>query len=348
MSSLSEQLDSRKLAYLMIERYKAKGPLTPYALEIQPTYRCNYTCGHCAYWQRNHEWHSELSEKDMESLCLSVKELGIKIVYVSGAGEPLMKDYVRRGLIHLRKAGAQVILITNGSLLHVVSPECLKCLKYVQVSIPAASRDLYREITGSDSLAKILKIPRVLSDLCQGQHPQLTAMYVVTSKNLHEVKQAVDTIRDAGYDFLRFRPMVDYEGNNNGLTKKDLRSLARLNVEPSDFTNLHDLHDSPQANLFTQCAALELNLILNVDPSGEVYRCTPDIGHTEHSIGNIHEQSLTDLWYGLKHQDRVQSLKARYLCGGCLQSCRGHRYNELFEHLRPYLPDWQVDPVPAV
>lgn len=353
--SLRQQLDCRKVSYLMIDRHRLlqeRGILLPWSLEIQPTHQCNYKCLHCSYKERN-DCPDELSAEIFYDLIQAVKWLSIKIVYISGGGEPLVKKYVRNGLIDLSKTGAQIVLVTNGSLLHKVSTESLSSLKYIQVSIPSVSRKTFHEITTVDCLDSILQLPTMVRSQCGSSSPQLTAMYVITSKNLETVYSAVSIIKDAGYDFLRFRLVEDYEGSGLKISEEQLIKLReQLDYAYSyiDFTNLYDVIRTARepSEVYSKCNSLEMSLMLNIDPSGDVYCCNVDIGHKEMSIGNVHEQLLTSIWRGPQHLQRMEVLQSRYRCGGCSLSCRGHGYNNLFSSIQTSLPDWPTDQCPAV
>lgn len=330
MSSSSQplqQLDPRKVSYLVIERHRAAQAgkaLGPYALEVQPTYACNYRCTHCAYLDRNERWQAQLSDANLDGLVLSVRDLGTKWVYISGGGEPLVRPYVRECFTRFSWAGAKVALLTNGSLLEYVDARQLQALSYIQVSIPAVDRELYRQITGQDRLDAVLGIPESIKARCRDSRPQLTAAFVVTQANARTVAEASKVILGVGYDLVKFRRAEDYE---TGLAEADW---------DHERTNLGSLFF--RRGRRDRCAALDLGLLATVNPEGDVFRCLLDVGRPDLSIGNVKQKPLADIWrYQPSHV--AEWLQARYAAGRCSAACRCHRYNDLFDQILPLLPE---------
>ncbi len=116
-------------------------------LQVEPTTRCNYSCGFCA------GRHLPQGDLDPELLGEVLERLeGVEHVELQGEGEPMLhpRFFELLGRLRARFPAAQVSLITNGSLLTDDAVERLldAGLRRLCISMESADAERFRRIRG--------------------------------------------------------------------------------------------------------------------------------------------------------------------------------------------------------
>ena len=124
-------------------------------LRISLTQRCNLRCIYChAEGEVNPE--EQMSAEDIAELMRVGVQFGIRSIKFTG-GEPLL----RRDLVDIIRSvppGVESSLTTNGTLLAEMAADLKEAgLARVNVSLDTLRPDRYREITGKERLADVLK-----------------------------------------------------------------------------------------------------------------------------------------------------------------------------------------------
>jgi len=89
----------------------------PIRLHLNLTDRCNLTCKFC--WQRTNDKipkDKELSKDRIFELLEEAKKIGVMEVFISGGGEPLMKEEIWEIMLKIKKLGFWADMTTNGTL----------------------------------------------------------------------------------------------------------------------------------------------------------------------------------------------------------------------------------------
>ena len=144
----------------MTELVDAYGRKVDY-LRISLTDRCNLRCRYCMPKEGiggiGHE--RILTLEEILRVARILTEMGVRRIRITG-GEPL----VRRNVLYLiRQLGAlpgqpELTLTTNGVLLEEVLPEILAAgLHSINISLDTLDREVYRELTGTDALERVLR-----------------------------------------------------------------------------------------------------------------------------------------------------------------------------------------------
>lgn len=130
-------------------------------LQIEPTTRCNFTCGFCCGRQMTQ---TDLSLATFERALAAFPKL--QQLELQGEGEPLMNPHFFDMLRLARGRGIAVSFITNGSLL---SPDAVRQIldagvEKISVSLESADATAFREIRGGKLEKVQAGIERLLSD----------------------------------------------------------------------------------------------------------------------------------------------------------------------------------------
>jgi len=186
-------------------------------LRVSVTDRCNLRCLYCS--QRAFEWlppDQILSYEEIYEVVAAAVELGVERVRLTG-GEPLIRKdlptLIRRlaDLPELR----DLSLTTNGIKLAELALELKAAgLKRVNVSLDTLRPERFKELTGSDSLSKVLT--GIETALAAGLVPVKINMVVLRGFNEDEVEEMAGLTLEKPLQvrFIEFMPVgegVDWD-----------------------------------------------------------------------------------------------------------------------------------------
>jgi len=266
--------------------------------------------------------------------------MGIRGVVYSGGGEPLLWQG-RKVLELIEETGkwAQVALLTNASLFPS-SPEKFGWLKnstYVLVSWHGHQRT--RTLQG---IARLVSAKKAWRSNCM-----VNVKMVLTPQNYRMVIEDYERIKALEPDFILFCPSKDYE-NVGGieLTFQQMQELKKMiqeaNILKDTFNNASILWNMPDRDTpTTKCESVLRGLHAYITADGSVYLCCCTAGVPELSIGNINEESFSEIWRGKRHEEVVKNLHEQ-LCRR--RNCRFRVYNQIFDLYRepPPLSEYEI------
>lgn len=127
-------------------------------LQIEPTTRCNFTCGFCAGRKMPQ---ADLSQQTFQAALSAFPD--VEHIELQGEGESLMHPLIFDFIAQARAKNVRVSFITNGSYLSDENVARLLDLgiERISVSIESARADLFRKIRGG----KLEKVRRGLATL---------------------------------------------------------------------------------------------------------------------------------------------------------------------------------------
>lgn len=163
----------------------------PY-LQIEPTTRCNYTCGFCA---GRHMPQGDLAEQHLETLLQGIH--GLEHVELQGEGEPLLHvgffEFIR--LLRARFPQVGISTITNGSLLTDANIERLldHGLTRVNISMETADAQRFKAIRGG-SLERVERGIDVLMRRRRERGLKLPVIGLAVTVLKDTATDAVDTV----------------------------------------------------------------------------------------------------------------------------------------------------------
>ncbi|MEA2037365.1 MAG: radical SAM protein [Nanoarchaeota archaeon] len=342
-------IDPNKIFYL--SRIFDKKIHNPWSLEIQPTNNCNLSCNFCAYSKRRKSNNVKLSSEVMRELVKSIKNLGVKGVFISGGGEPLCwssdDSRISDFIVELSK-NSDTALITNGVLLNNKNLEASKHCFYAMVSLynpnyykNGMTEEMYNRIIGN-----IKSLVKWKMDV-KAKLPFIIIKVIIDKNNYKEVPLIYKEVESLGVDNIVFRYARNYEGETNieisPQQKKELYLLLKEIKDDIDETktNILDLAKgitpekprSVNTNKPSRCWIVDFGLYGAVDAAGDVYPCLFYLGNKDFSIGNVNNLPLEKIWGSKLHQRIIEKLHKEIDKGIC-ERCRFMRYNEEIEKLK--------------
>jgi MoaA/NifB/PqqE/SkfB family radical SAM enzyme len=271
--------------------------------QIEPTTRCNYTCGFCAgrsMRQGDLAWETFLRFLDQTPT--------LQHVELQGEGEPLMHPRFFEMVAECRRRGIQVSLITNGSLLAQNVDRLLDAdIESIDVSMESADAADFQSIRGG-KLSKVTEGLRLLMSRRRElgkARPVVGIAVTVLTRTLGAMANIVALYRELGLDGgVAIQPLQRMQGYTENY---DAEMLAQL--VPDDAWRRYLQQQGPLlasvrrtggARRFYQdlldgwhpsygmCPWLDAGAYLTID--GEVRACA-FLKHSEDAFGNASTDS---------------------------------------------------------
>jgi hypothetical protein len=201
----------------------------PLSINLDLTTACNYACDHCIDWEILNRGISH----DDAVLRASVAEMasrGLRSVILIGGGEPTVHPSFVPFTRHLKTLGLEVAVVSNGSrnerILDVV--DTFDGKDWIRLSLDA----------GTDATFQAMhrpKKPVTLDAICAGiapikarnPAPRVGFSFVITWRgaergpgapvveNIDEIPLAARRARDAGFDYVSFKPFLTRRGDGS-------------------------------------------------------------------------------------------------------------------------------------
>jgi radical SAM protein with 4Fe4S-binding SPASM domain len=320
----------------LLNRARDENVLNSVLLEL--TYRCDLDCTFCYNDTKLRGRKLELGA--YKSLLDDLAAMDVMSLLLSG-GEPLLYPHFFELGAHARKRGFVIKVKSNGMPLNEGNARRLKEEVdpiMVEVSIHGAAPESHdRQTRVPGSFERLLKNVEIL--VSHGLRVKLNS--ALTRWNENEVGEMF-ALADSMDVLLQFDPVVTPRDDGAmaplaiAASKEGIKNMVRISTQRSRVARLHDkrLNTPEPGSLMAQagerkkqkvCGAGSTNLI--VDPYGQVYPCV----QFRRCLGNIHDQSINEIWNGSGELNRVRDLAGRAqevaLGSGLNQFCMG--INEL-------------------
>ena len=281
--------------------------------------RCNLSCRYCYYLEKAKLYPQQepLSEELLETFIQQYIEAQTmpQVLFTWHGGEPLLRplSFYQRALElqQLYARGRQIdnCLQTNGTLLTDEWCEFLRENRFlVGISIdgPQTYHDAYR----CQSFEKVMRGIRLL----QQHHVEWNAMATVNHLNADHPAEFYRFFKDISCQYLQFTPVVERDSRGQvadfSVTPEQWgrflcgvydewkqKDIGQIFVQLFDATLANWAGEPPGiCSMSPYCgraAAMEAN--------GDVYSCDHFV-FPEYRLGNIRQQSLTAMLYGVRQQ----------------------------------------------
>lgn len=302
--------------------------------------RCNLACNYCYYLEKGklYPGQASLSEELLETFIRQYIEAQTmpEVLFTWHGGEPLLLplSFYRKALeLQQRYARGRQIdncLQTNGTLLTDEWCEFLRENRFlVGISIdgPQTYHDAYR----CRSFDKVMRGIRLL----QKHHVEWNAMATVNYLNADDPVGFYRFFKEIGCQYLQFTPVVEPSLCDTSVTPEQWgrficgvydewvkADVGQIFVQLFDATLANWAGEPPgicsMSPICGRAAVMEAN--------GDVYSCDHFV-FPEYRLGNIRQQSLTEMLYGERQQQFGRNKRASLprQCRECrfLFACHG-------------------------
>lgn len=327
-----------EIGYLKVKNSIGRFSNQSFAITIAPTMKCNFRCPYC--YEKGHNYTS-MSKEVVEEVKEYFRQLQEQTKYLMVAwygGEPLLAFDTIKELteeaIKIFGNQYQADMVTNGYLLskEMISQfEDLK-IRRIQITIdgpPDIHNQMRKLPSGEDTFFVILN--NMKSALEIYPELQITVRVNVDKSNITRVDEILAYISKYELKDKIGIYLAPIDNINNTCNPSQCFSsfefareqikFARRNME-----NGYNFINIPQANL-CMCGAVSSNSLV-IDASGDLYKCWDDVGHKEHSIGNlkagiVNKQNYIK-WLSYDIFTDAECTECEFL-PACMGGCANHR-----------------------
>lgn len=361
---------------------------------------CNLRCQYCYYLEKSclypDDAHHQMSDELLELFTRQYIQAQSQpeVLFTWHGGEPLLRplSFYRRVMEYQRKYGQGRLVSnciqTNGTLLTDEWCEFFhqnNWLVGISIDGPQPFHDAYRRT--ADQRNSFTQVLRGI-ELLQKHQVEWNAMAVVNNYNVQHPLEFYRFFRDLGCQYLQFAPIVERlsvhtDGRHLAHLDDDTQNMAPYSVSAEQWGHflctIFDewvRHDVGQ--LFVELFDCTLANWCGVPPgiciyasecghagvmeyNGDVYSCDHFV-FPEYKLGNIHQQTLTEMLYGpeqqkfslLKRQSLPHQCQACHYLFACHGECPKNRfcktadgesglnylcrgYYQFFDHVAPYM-----------
>lgn len=302
--------------------------------------RCNLACNYCYYLEKGklYPGQASLSEELLETFIRQYIEAQTmpEVLFTWHGGEPLLQplSFYRKALeLQQRYARGRQIdncLQTNGTLLTDEWCEFLRENRFlVGISIdgPQTYHDAYR----CRSFEKVMRGIRLL----QKHHVEWNAMATVNHLNADDPVGFYRFFKEIGCQYLQFTPVVEPSLCDTSVTPEQWgrficgvydewvkADVGQIFVQLFDATLANWAEEPPGiCSMSPTCGRAAV-----MEANGDVYSCDHFV-FPEYRLGNIRQQSLTEMLYGERQQQFGRNKRASLprQCRECrfLFACHG-------------------------
>lgn len=237
---MNELNQKERLKYLL--SYHSNFPLMkPSFVNFGLTHRCNLRCSICETWEENPDLSEELTLYELKKVLLELANWGDINVSFAG-GEPLIrKNDLLSCLKYANKNKLTTHVTTNGTLVtKKIARELIDSgLNYLQISLDGIKKETNDYIRDKGSFKKSMDAMNYILNAKQdnGSDLKLSLTTVITDKNLDELLDIYDLVKEKGLHEVSFNPynldtsyMKDkkYEQDEFWVKKQNLKKLEKI------------------------------------------------------------------------------------------------------------------------
>ncbi len=309
----------------------------PIYLEISPVGACNHRCTFCAVdyigYKPSIIDHNLLVERLYE-----MGEKGVRSIMYAGEGEPLLHKHITEIVIHTRRAGIDVALTSNFSVLPKGFIEyALPDVSWVKVSINAGTAETYADIhrTRKEDFHQVIANLKAAVDAkrSKGLKCVLGAQLLLLPENANEVFSLLELCRDEiGLDYLVIKPysqhLLSTTRKYESINYQDYLSLAEdlVNLSTKDFGvifrgNTMQKLAQVDHSRYKRCYSTPY-LWGYIMATGEVYSCSAFLMDKKFALGNINQNTFQDIWEGEKRKRNLVFVNQELNIEECRVNCR--------------------------
>ena len=288
---------------------------------------CNLNCAYCYARERVEKKHPKLTYEDYTKIIDDVLEISRGVTFTLTGGEPLLNPDSLRIAEYIKSKGAACYLLSNGLLIDENNIGKIAGLfDLVTLSIDGPNPEIHARTRGYN-YDRVIRA----ADLLQSHGVDYTLSMTVTRDNIGYVEEMALKFGSR----LNFAPYFPVSGDPSTLAITGEEYYEALKTS-AGVRPLSYCESTLDASLHSQCHKCAIgDGEFSISATGDVYPC--QLLHTdEFYAGNVHEESITDIYYRSESIARCASLDVdtmegckdcpiKYICGG---GCRARSFYE--------------------
>ncbi|HYG18719.1 MAG TPA: SPASM domain-containing protein [Ohtaekwangia sp.] len=290
----------------------------PISISIEPTTSCNLRCPECPSGLRSFTRHTGMLKQDLFGDI--IRQLAPTLTYLTFyfQGEPYLHPQFLDMVQVAASSGIYTATSTNGHYLKddVARQTVASGLDRLIISIDGTSQETYESYRIGGSLEKVLDGTKNIvawKKQLRSRTPHIIFQFLVVKPNEHQIPEVYKLADRLGVDkvVLKTAQIYDYENGSE---------LIPDNSTYSRYSKNADGTYAIKNKLLNQCWKMWQSCVITWD--GKVVPCCFD-KDAHHVLGDLREQTFSDIWYGEKYNAfRTSLLRSRSeieICKNCTE-----------------------------
>ncbi len=261
----------------------------PVGALFELTHRCNLRCSHC--YLHDYSGYGELTREEWLRVISEFADLGGMWLSFTG-GEIFLREDIFELMSHAKKLGFALKLLTNAQLLDEAKIVRVSEIwpAEIDISFYAATPAIHDAITLREGSWE--RTLAAASRLCE-LGLRVVLKTPIMSCNLHEIPALQELADNIGAKLRLDTDIMPKNDSSTGPLSKRLNSaeLEELFQLPQMQFRIPPSGVEPTASDCDLCGAARRTFAIS--PIGDVQPCLSN----PVSMGNVHDQSLADIWY---------------------------------------------------
>lgn len=313
----------------------------PLYVEIAPVGACNHRCTFCSVDYLGYKTVSQDKDVLLDRL-KGMSSNGVKSIMFAGEGEPaLWKPLADVMDIAKKEYNLDLAMTTNMiPFTEKNSNSFVANSTWIKVSINAGTAEGYEAIhqtKKSDFEKALTNFERCVNIKVKNNYDcTLGAQMLLLPENENQVETLARRMRDIGADYLVVKPytqsLYGVSRKYNGLRYDDMMYLKdKLDVISTDSFNvvfrantMKKLNEEKQP--YGKCYSTPV-FWTYIMADGAVYACGAYLGNDKFLLGNINDNTFSEIWEGDKRKNNFMHVKDELDITKCRRNCRMDEVN---------------------
>lgn len=302
----------------------------PITVEIDPIGACNSHCPCCVGGERK----GRLEDNMVFSLLYKLSCGGTRGIIFTGGGEPTLHPSLPKFIKTAFDLGLDVGLITNGLRITQEIISVVQYCKWIRVSLDASTPQDYMRSHGGTQT----EFNTVCQNIARITAIDSTVGVGVLADNNIDIVKAARLADRLGANYIQFRPYYEgWFGNKTKLNVKQYREQfnAAKEIEHECFSVLEStakfdkMERDDTSRQYDFCWGQQFCGV--VTAMGDVTLCCLTRGKDEFTLGNLYENTFTQIWNSEKRKIVLANLDVKTMCPPL---CRCDSINKLLQDFR--------------
>lgn len=300
------------------------------SVQLSISDQCNLNCRYCYATDRKESVYPQLQMDDYRRLVDGIQEMSCNVEFTLTGGEPLLNPDVFNLARYIRRKGASVDVLTNGTLITEKNIEEVEAaFDKVSISLDGSTAALHDAFRGHGSHERTEHAIRLLES---HRVPYRLSM-TVNRLNIGDVEAMAHKYGDR----MNFQPLFP-AGNAKRGTDISISGVEYYEAL-KNATGVNPLGyceatlDASQQRRRCKCAVGGSEI--SISATGDVYPCQL-LHYPEFLMGNVHEKNISEIVSASSVVEQCAAMVVdniegcrdcflRYVCGG---ACRARAYHE--------------------
>jgi len=294
----------------------------PITLEIDLTNRCNNNCPKCIGFRQ--------PLVDMENPKRIIKEVakfGVRGIIFSGGGEPLLHPELPECVKYASSLGLDVAVISNGlamtkGMAWKLKPYCT----WIRISLDAYKPETHERVHGVKDCLKIVK-ENIKSLAKATGRATIGVGFLVSELVLDEMLPATEFCKEAGVDYIQFRPFhYDYTPID-----KQLKQCLKLGTDKFKVLYSKGKYDDmkhKEDRGYSICYGQQFASVISA--TGKMYVCCHFRANERFCLGDLNTKSFAEIWNSRQRQAAIRRIDLTK----CVPFCRCNSFNKILYSIK--------------